>query len=88
MPIRVVAEDVPPVLDYLESELPEHGFLFGPPGLADIAIACFLRNAAFARYKVDPLRWPRTATFVAAGAPVSADTLAGAVPRRGVPRGG
>jgi glutathione S-transferase len=60
---RILAEDVPPVLDYLESELPEQGFLYGTPGLADIAIACFLRNAAFARYQVDPLRWPRTATF-------------------------
>ena len=61
---RIVAEDVPPVLDYLEMQLPDEGFLFGTFGLADISIAVFLRNAAFARYKVDPTRWPRTAGFV------------------------
>jgi len=115
---RIVAEDVPPVLDYLETQLPAEGFLFGSPGLADISIAVFLRNAAFARYKVDPTRWPRTAGFVdrvlaqeclaklapyeavmlrtpipgqraaltAAGAPVSAETVGGTEPRRGVMR--
>jgi glutathione S-transferase len=61
---RIVSEEIPPVLDYLESQLPEEGFLFGPLGVADISIAVFLRNAAFARYAVDPRRWPRTAGFV------------------------
>jgi glutathione S-transferase len=61
---RIVSEEIPPVLDYLESQLPEEGFLFGPLGIADISIAVFLRNAAFARYAVDPQRWPRTARFV------------------------
>jgi glutathione S-transferase len=61
---RIVSEEIPPVLDYLESQLPEEGFLFGPLGIADISIAVFLRNAAFARYAVDPRRWPRTAGFV------------------------
>lgn len=61
---RIVAEDVPPVLDYLEAQLPAEGFLFGTLGLADISIAVFLRNAAFARYRVDPTRWPLTARFV------------------------
>jgi glutathione S-transferase len=115
---RVVSQDIPPVLDYLESQLPVEGFLFGEPGVADISVAVFLRNAAFARYKVDATRWPRTAGFVdrvlaleclaklqpfeavmlrtpipeqraalaAAGAPVSAESVGGAVPRRGVMR--
>ncbi len=61
---RIVSEEIPPVLDYLESQLPGEGFLFGPLGIADISIAVFLRNAAFARYAVDPQRWPRTAGFV------------------------
>jgi glutathione S-transferase len=61
---RIVAEEVPPVLDYLESQLPAEGFRFGELGIADISIAVFLRNAAFARYAVDPRRWPRTARFV------------------------
>jgi glutathione S-transferase len=56
--------EVPHVLDYLESQLPESGFLFGEIGAADIAIAAFFRNAAFSRYRVDAARWPRTAAFV------------------------
>ncbi len=61
---RVTKEDVPPVLDYLETQLPAAGFLFDSLGLADISIAVFFRNAAFARYRVDTERWPRTARFV------------------------
>jgi glutathione S-transferase len=115
---RIVREEIPPVLDYLESQLPADGFLFGTLGIADISIAVFLRNAAFARYTVDPARWPATARLVdrvlsqeclaklqpfealmlrtpipqqraalaAAGAPVSADTVGGAPPRRGLMR--
>jgi glutathione S-transferase len=62
---RTLASDVPEVLDYLEGELPAEGFLFGPLGIADVSIACFFRNAAFARFSVDAARWPRTAAFVA-----------------------
>jgi len=62
---RTLAEDVPQVLDYLEGELPAQGFLFGAMGIADISIACFFRNAAFARISIDAGRWPRTAGFVA-----------------------
>jgi glutathione S-transferase len=61
---RIKQEDIPPVLDYLESQLPPQGFLFGTLGIADISIAVFLRNAAFARYRVDATRWPLTAGFV------------------------
>ena len=60
---RIVAQDVPPLFDYLEAQLPAEGFLFGAPGIADITIASFLRNAAFARHRIDPQRWPRTALF-------------------------
>jgi glutathione S-transferase len=115
---RIASEQIPPVLDYLESQLPAEGFLFGAPGIADLSIAAFLRNAAFARYKVDVTRWSRTAQFAdrvlaldcyarlqpfealmlrtpiadqraalaAAGAPVSAETVCGSVPQRGVMR--
>jgi glutathione S-transferase len=61
---RTLEEDVPGVLDYLEGELPAQGPLFGAPGIADVSIASFFRNAAFARYRVDAARWPRTAAFV------------------------
>jgi glutathione S-transferase len=115
---RVVDEEIPPVLDYLEQQVPAAGFLFGALGIADIAVAVFLGNAAFARFTIDPQRWPATAAFVdrvlaeecltrlqafeaivlrtpipeqraalaAAGAPVCAETVGGAVPRPGVMR--
>jgi len=59
-----MTRDVPHVLDYLEKLLPRDGFLFGSPSVADIALACPFRNAAFARYEIDPTRWPVTAAFV------------------------
>ena len=62
---RVLAEDVPAVLDYLEGELPREGYACGELSIADVAIACFFRNAAFARFQPDAARWPRTAAFVA-----------------------
>jgi glutathione S-transferase len=62
---RSVTKDAPAVLDYLESQVPAKGFLFGEIGLADISIAVFFRNAAWARFTVDAARWPKTAAFVA-----------------------
>ncbi|MFT7359308.1 glutathione S-transferase family protein [Parasphingorhabdus sp.] len=56
---------IPAVLDYLEPQLPDDGFLFGTIGLADIAIATFFPNARFGGYEVDAQRWPKTAAFVA-----------------------
>ena len=61
---KAVEEDAPAALDYLEAQLPAGGFLFGDIGLADIAVASFFRNAAYADYHVDAARWPRTAAFV------------------------
>jgi glutathione S-transferase len=61
---KTLSEEIPHVLDYLEAEAPEQGFRFGALSIADISIACFFRNAAFARFRVDAGRWPRTAAFV------------------------
>jgi glutathione S-transferase len=61
---KTLEEDAPAALDYLERELPADGYLFGEIGLADIAIASFFRNAAYAGFSPDPSRWPRTAGFV------------------------
>jgi len=61
---RTLAEEIPQILDYLEAEVPADGFLFGAPSVADVSIATFFRNAAFARFTVDPMRWPHTAAFV------------------------
>ena len=61
---QALSEDIPGVLDYLESQLPADGFTFGDFSIADIAIAVFFRNAAFAGFRVDAARWPKTASFV------------------------
>jgi glutathione S-transferase len=115
---RITAEEIPPVLDYLEKQVPESGLLFGSLGIADISVATFFRNAVLSRYHVDPERWPVTAAYVdrvlaescftrlqpfemlmlrtpiaehravleAAGAPLTAETFGGGVPRKGVMR--
>ena len=61
---KVINEDAPEALDYLEGELPESGWLFGDFSLADIAVASFFRNAAYADFEPDAGRWPRVAAFV------------------------
>lgn len=63
---QVLATDLPAAMDYLETQAPADGFLFGAaPSLADIAIACPFKNALFVRWRPDPARWPRTAGLVA-----------------------
>src|SRR5262249_38281476 len=62
---KTLSEDAPQALDYLETELPASGYLFGEIGLADIAIASFFRNAVYAGFEPDPAHWPSTAAFVA-----------------------
>lgn len=61
---RTLSVEIPDVLNYLETQAPREGFLFGGVSIADISIACFFRNAAFARFRVDATRWPLTASFV------------------------
>lgn len=61
---RALNEGIPAALDYLERELPVDGFLSGEIGVADIAIATFFRNGAYAGFEVDAARWARTAAFV------------------------
>ena len=61
---QVLNEGAPAALDYLEGELPESGYLFGPLGLGDIAIASFFVNAGYVGYAIDGERWPRAARFV------------------------
>jgi glutathione S-transferase len=62
---KTLDSDLPRELDYLEGQLPAEEYLFGEIGLADISIATFFRNGAYAGFEVDSQRWPRTAGFVA-----------------------
>lgn len=61
---RTLSTELPAALDYLESEMPAHGYLFDEIGLADIAIASFFRNGSYAGFVPYESRWPKTAAFV------------------------
>ena len=61
---KTLAEDAPAALDYLETQLPASGFLFGDIGIADISVASFFRNAEYAGFTVDRERWPKVKRFV------------------------
>ena len=61
---KALNEEIPSALDYLEREAPASGFLFGEIGLADIAIASFFRNGAYAGFEPDAARWPNAAGLV------------------------
>lgn len=62
---KTLAEDVPAVLDYLESEAPAAGNKFGALSMADVAPACFFRTVAFVRFQIDVARWPKAAAWMA-----------------------
>jgi glutathione S-transferase len=55
---------IPAALDYLETQAPADGFAFGDISLADISIASFFRNAAYADFTIDAARWPKAAAWV------------------------
>jgi len=61
---KIRLEEMPLVFDYLESQLPASGYVFGDLSIADIAITSFFRNVTFSRYALDETKWPRTAAFV------------------------
>jgi len=54
----------PPVMDYLESQVPEEAFLFGALGAADIALVSPLINAEYGAYVIDETRWPKMAAYM------------------------
>ncbi|NMZ59554.1 glutathione S-transferase family protein [Pseudomonas nitroreducens] len=63
---KTYQQDLPSIFDYLEAQLPATGWLFGELSIADISVACFMRNAQFARYQLDAQRWPKLAAMLEA----------------------
>jgi glutathione S-transferase len=62
---KAIAEDQPPVFDYLEGEIAERDFLAGARfSVADIACASPFVNLAHAGEAVDASRWPRLAAYL------------------------
>jgi len=62
---KIVNKRLPPMLDYLEKQVPEEGFLFGEFMMADLSLVSPFINAAYAGYEVDSATWPKFAAFVA-----------------------
>ena len=62
---KIIDTRLPPMLDYLESQLPENGYLFGEFTMADLSIASPFFNASYAGYEVDASRWPAMAGLIA-----------------------
>src|SRR5210317_901386 len=61
---KITEKKLPPMLDYLESQVPGEGFVFGAFTMADLCIASPFFNASYAGYDVDPSRWPATAGLI------------------------
>jgi glutathione S-transferase len=62
---KALLEDIPSVLDYLETEVPLAGFICGDLSIADVALGAIFRNAVMSRYSLDAAKWPLTAAYVA-----------------------
>ena len=61
----ITEKKLPPLLDYLDGQVPAEGFVFGDFTMADLSIVSPFFNAAYARYEVDPSRWPAMAGLIA-----------------------
>ena len=63
---KIINKQLPPILDYIETQVPAEGFLFGSGMMvADIGLVSSFINAGYAGYEVDPDRWPVLARFIA-----------------------
>ena len=70
----IITKKLPPLLDYLEGQLPNEGYLFGSFSLADLSIVSPFINASYAGYDIPADTWPKMAQLVAsvrAEAPVA-----------------
>jgi glutathione S-transferase len=61
----VLAAEFPEVMNYLESQMPESGFLCGAVSFADLALAPHFANLSWARIEPDWARWPKTGAWLA-----------------------
>jgi glutathione S-transferase len=60
---EILANDVPPVFDYLESQLDGRDWLAGDFSVADAAVGNQLASLQFAQAEIDAARWPRVAAY-------------------------
>ena len=64
---QLLENAVPPVLDYLESQIPgDRDTVLTRFSIADAALGAHLGNLSFAGIEIDAQRWPRTARYYGA----------------------
>ena len=61
---KIINKQLPPILSYLEDQLPEKGFRFGTFSMADLAIVSPFINAEYAGYTVDGDKWPKLSSLI------------------------
>jgi glutathione S-transferase len=61
---KIINENLPPILDYLESQVPAESFIFGDLTVADLALASPFVNAGYAQYTIDAAKWPKFSALV------------------------
>ena len=61
---KLTDEKLPPMLDYLEGQVPADGFIFGDLTVADLALASPFVNAGYAGFTIDAAKWPNMAALV------------------------
>ena len=59
-----VTTELPEIMDYLEEQIPAHGYIFGDISIADISIVPYFANLSWARVEADANRWPKTVAWV------------------------
>lgn len=63
---KIISKRLPPLLDYMETQVPTEGFLFGSDiGVADISVVSPFVNAGYAGYEIDSAKWPKLTSFMA-----------------------
>ena len=75
---KIINKQLPPILDYLEAQVPSEGFIFNEFMMADMSLVSPFINASYAGYEVDAGTWPMFAQFVTRvrSLPVVSDVLA------------
>ena len=71
---EVLAKDFPEVMDYLEGQIGDSGYLCGALSAADISAAVHFPNVVWARVEPDWSRWPKTGAWLKR---VNAETVLG-----------
>ncbi len=61
---KIINKNLPPILEYLESQVPAEGFIFGDLTVADLALASPFVNAGYAQYTIDAAKWPKFSALV------------------------